>query len=129
VLDRAGLARCLQEGGELQWRQEGALLSLFVDLGCVDELGGVAEQDVVAHARLVERAHADEVLADVGLRPRLGLAPAYEQLDVRALGLQGRQVVLQAPVDVVLDDPSLLVEGPPLVRRQEPCESKFQRIA
>jgi hypothetical protein len=54
------------------------------------ELGRVAEQEVVPYAGLVERTDADEVLADVGLRPRLGLTPADEQLDVRALRLQWR---------------------------------------
>jgi hypothetical protein len=47
-----------------------------------EELARVAEQDVVADAGLVEGADADEVLADAGLRPGLGLAPADEELDV-----------------------------------------------
>jgi hypothetical protein len=128
VLDGPGLAGCLEEGRELQWRQERALLPLLVDGWRGDELGGVAQQEVVADAGLVEGADADEVLADVGLRPGPALAPADEQLDVRALGIQRWQVVLQAPVDIVLYEPSLLVERPALVGRQEPSQRELERV-
>jgi hypothetical protein len=89
VLDRACPAGRLEQGSEVQRRQEGAPLSFLVNLGRIDELHGVAEQNLVTHTGCVERTDADEVQADVGLRPLLRLAPAHEQLDVRALRLQG----------------------------------------